>query len=100
MLTKLILLAKGETLNRLDSIADCFRTTLAQKPKENAVKQELEKHAESIRSTMRATITLNKAAIAAGVPVGGKTGWSGYWEWAKGGFLSEVQILEGEERGE
>ncbi|KAG0127526.1 armadillo-type protein [Tuber indicum] len=98
MLTKLILLAKGETLRRLDSIAECFKTTLNQKPKDNAVKQELEKHAESIRSTMRATVALNRTAIGAGVS--GKAGWSGYWEWAKAVFPNELQVLEGDERAE
>lgn len=95
MLTKLIHLARDETLRRLDNIADCFKNTLAAKPKENAVKQEIEKHHESIRSTMRATLTLN--AEFGGTGTQGKR-WAGYWDWAKTAFIDELQALEAEER--
>lgn len=94
MLTKLIHLAREETLSRLDSISDCFRTTLSTKPKENAVKQEIEKHHESIRSTMRATLTLNGEFGGSG----GQKKWAAYWEWAKTAFMDELQALEAEDR--
>ncbi|KAH8148486.1 uncharacterized protein LAJ45_07589 [Morchella importuna] len=94
MLTKLIHLAREETLCRLDSISDCFRTTLSTKPKENAVKQEIEKHHESIRSTMRATLTLNGEFGGSG----GQKKWAAYWEWAKTAFMDELQALEAEDR--
>lgn len=95
MLTKLIHLARDETLRRLDSIADCFKATLSQKPKENAVKQELEKHHESIRSTMRATLTLNGEFGGSGTQ---QKRWASYWDWAKTAFMEELQALEAEER--
>src|SRR5690606_5892784 len=50
MLPKLIQIAHRETIARLESIAEKFRATLSFKPKDNAVKQELEKNAELIRS--------------------------------------------------
>jgi cullin-associated NEDD8-dissociated protein 1 len=95
MLTKLIHLARGETQRRLDNIADCFKATLSQKPKENAVKQELEKHHESIRSTMRATLTLNGEFGGLGTQ---QKRWTSYWDWAKTAFIDELQALEAEER--
>ncbi|KAL7274746.1 hypothetical protein RUND412_002334 [Rhizina undulata] len=96
MLTKLIRLAREETLLRLDAIGECFKNTLSQKPKENAVKQELEKHAESIRSTMRATLALNKEFPVAGCMQQRK--WLSYWDWVKVAFVNDIHALEGEER--
>ncbi|KAF8425206.1 armadillo-type protein [Tirmania nivea] len=102
MLTKLTLLAKDETLARVDDISEKFKTTLSFKPKDNAVKQELEKHAELVRSTLRASVAVNKecgAALLGDNPAGRGKKWLQYWEWVRGVFPSELRGLEMEEKG-
>ncbi|KAI5811207.1 armadillo-type protein [Peziza echinospora] len=102
MLTKLTVLARDETIARVDDISDRFRTTLSFKPKDNAVKQELEKHAELVRSTLRASIAVNRecgAALVGDTPAGRGKKWLAYWEWVRGVFGGEVRGLEMEESG-
>lgn len=100
MLTKLTTRARDETLARIDDISDRFRTTLSFKPKENAVKQELEKHAELVRSTLRASMAVNRecgAAANADHPTGRGKRWVSYWEFVKSMFPVELRQLEVEE---
>ncbi|PSN66037.1 TIP120-domain-containing protein [Corynespora cassiicola Philippines] len=85
MLTKLMALAPEQTSARLESIAENFRAVLAIKPKENAVKQELEKLQEGCKGILKVSVLLNKQ-------VGSDSGstshedpqlrvWSTYWDW-------------------
>ena len=102
MLTKLTVLAKDETLARVDDISEKFKTTLSFKPKDNAVKQELEKHAELVRSTLRASVAVNKecgAALLGDNHASRGKKWLQYWEWVRGIFPSELRGLEMEETG-
>ncbi|RPB29718.1 TIP120-domain-containing protein [Terfezia boudieri ATCC MYA-4762] len=102
MLTKLTVLAKDETLARVDDISEKFKTTLSFKHKDNAVKQELEKHAELVRSTLRASVAVNKecgAALLGDNPAGRGKKWLQYWEWVRGTFPLELRGLEMEETG-
>lgn len=102
MLTKLTVLAKDETLARVDDISEKFKTTLSFKPKDNAVKQELEKHAELVRSTLRASVAVNKecgAALLGDNSTGRGKKWLQYWEWVRGIFPAELRGLEMEETG-
>ena len=102
MLTKLTILAKDETVTRVDDISEKFRTTLSFKPKDNAVKQELEKHAELVRSTLRASVAVNKECghiLTGDSPTGRGKKWLQYWDWVRGSFISEVRALELEEVG-
>ncbi|KAF2734509.1 TIP120-domain-containing protein [Polyplosphaeria fusca] len=84
MLTKLMMLAPEDTHNRLEAIAENFRAVLMIKPKENAVKQELEKLQEGSKGVLKVSIALNKKL---GTESGGAHEdpqlrfWSTYWEW-------------------
>jgi len=61
MLTKLVVLDPDETSRRLDAIADYFRTIISLKLKDNAVKQEVEKQEEAVKSVLRVTLLLHAA---------------------------------------
>lgn len=85
MLTKLMLLAPEQTHSRLETIAENFRAVLSIKPKDNAVKQELEKLQEGSKGVLKVSVLLNKQ-------MGTESGvqghddpklrsWAGYWEW-------------------
>lgn len=90
MVSKLVFLAPEETARRLDSIAAAFRHTMATKLKDNAVKQEIEKQNEAIKSVLRVSLLLgeklpaslaNASGVgAAGTPGVVNTAWNVYWE--------------------
>lgn len=102
MLTKLVVLDPDETARRLDAIADCFRTILSTKLKENAVKQEIEKQDEAVRSVVRVTLLLHNAIPAASSTMGAQGGqhqtWRAYWEWVEKDFEGQVKMLREEGR--
>ena len=83
MLTKLSALDPDETLRRLDSIAEKFRVILNYKPKENSVKQEVEKATEASKAVLTVTVRLHNAFPAASGAGSGvqSQNWKGYWEW-------------------
>lgn len=98
MITKLIALAPEETVRRLDPIAERFQAILAFKPKENAVKQEVEKAQEASKGVLRVTVRLHMAFP--GASSGTADGqvqcqiWRGYWEWVGKDFKSQLQATE------
>ena len=98
MLTKLIVLDPEETVRRLDSIAERFRAVLSFKPKENAVKQEVEKANEASKGVLKVTILLNNvfsgAASSLANPQG--QGWRTYVEWAAKDFRLQFHAMEQE----
>jgi cullin-associated NEDD8-dissociated protein 1 len=100
MLTKLITLDPDETARRLDAIADCFRTILSMKLKDNAVKQEVEKQAEAGRGVLRVTMLLHAHIPAASSGVGANSGqhqtWRTYWEWVEKDFEAQLRGLRDE----
>ena len=92
LLTKLIVLDPNSLLLQLDPIAEAFKKILTFKPKENAVKQEVEKANEASKAVLTVTVRLGiafpgasggkdgaSAAAAAGGVAG--QGWRSYWEW-------------------
>lgn len=92
MLPKLIQIAHRETIARLESIAEKFRATLSFKPKDNAVKQELEKNAELIRSTLRATVVIQRElGSEAGKP------WQQFYEGVQQSWAGDIKAIENEE---
>lgn len=98
MLTKLIDLDPEETTRRLDGIAERFRSILAFKPRENAVKQEVEKAAEASKGVLKVTVLLHNAYPAAsGVStnVQGQA-WKGYWDWVGKEFKGQLTAMENE----
>ena len=85
MLSKLMILAPEQTHSRLETIAENFRAVLSIKPKDNAVKQELEKLHEGCKGVLKVSVLLNKQ-------MGTESGvqghddpqlrvWAAYWEW-------------------
>jgi cullin-associated NEDD8-dissociated protein 1 len=98
MLTKLIVLDPEETVRRLDSIAERFRSVLAVKPKENAVKQEVEKVMEATKGVLKVTVHLHNAFPAASDSVTGHQGqlWKAYWDWVGKDFKSPLLAMQQE----
>ncbi|KAK6526797.1 hypothetical protein TWF281_009998 [Arthrobotrys megalospora] len=94
MLGKLVVIGKDDVIKRLDSIAEKYKATLSIKPKENAVKQELEKMSELHRSILRTTLTISGQV---GGAASHEQGWLGFYEWAKQNHGSEMSSLEKEE---
>ncbi|KAF2718926.1 TIP120-domain-containing protein [Polychaeton citri CBS 116435] len=79
VLSKLISIVPAESARRLDSLAQQFRTVLAFKPKENAVKQELEKLAEQNKAIIKITVAFNRSLPEAG----DSRAWRDYFDWVR-----------------
>jgi cullin-associated NEDD8-dissociated protein 1 len=96
ILMKLIDLAPDQTHSRLESIATQFRTVLSIKPKENAVKQEIEKLQEGSKGVLKVSIILNKKL---GADSGAHedphiAAWSSYWDWVNKEFPALMRTVQ------
>ena len=102
MVTKLLALTPEETFRRLDSIAERYQAILSFKPKENAVKQEIEKAEEATKAALKTTIRLHNAFPAAGTGASGAatSTWRGYWEYVNKEFRILLQSAEMEIKSE
>jgi cullin-associated NEDD8-dissociated protein 1 len=102
MLAKLVVLDPDETARRLDPLAECFRSILSVKLKDTAVKQEVEKQDEAIKSTLRVTLLLHiaipSAASATGPQAGHHQTWRSYWEWVEKDFEPQLRTLRDESK--
>ncbi|KAI9844645.1 MAG: hypothetical protein M1838_002100 [Thelocarpon superellum] len=98
MLTKLITLDADETGRRLDGIAEKFRIILSTKPKENAVKQEVEKAEEASKGVLRVSMQIHRRfPMAGGAAVSGQNQvWRSYWEWTRKEFSMPIKAMEEE----
>ncbi|KAF3918054.1 hypothetical protein ABW21_db0205353 [Orbilia brochopaga] len=94
MLGKLVVIGKEDIIKRLDSIAEKYKATLSIRPKENAVKQELEKIAELNRSILRTTLTIQ---VHVGTGANHEQAWLAYHDWVKNNYGPEMASLEKEE---
>jgi cullin-associated NEDD8-dissociated protein 1 len=101
MLTKLMVVAPDQVHARLESIAENFRTVLVIKPKDNAVKQEIEKIHEGAKGVLKVSVTLNKQIGTEGVS--GTTQedpqlrvWSQYWEWISKEHAAALKLVSEE----
>ncbi|KAJ4290483.1 hypothetical protein N0V90_010700 [Kalmusia sp. IMI 367209] len=85
MVTKLMALAPEQTHQRLQTISEQCRAVLLIKPKENAVKQELERISDGGKGVLKLSVLLNKQ-------MGTESGvqghddpqlrvWASYWEY-------------------
>lgn len=102
MLSKLVYIDAEETSRHLDSIAERYRSILAFKAKENAVKQEVEKLNEANKGVLKATLLLHEvvpAKSSAGNNVQSEK-WKGYWDWVKENFRSQLAVMEQELRSQ
>lgn len=114
MVAKLASMDPDETLRRLGAIAEAYRAVLSTKLKDGAVKQDVEKHAESVRSVLRVSLILQEkvggglgggAGGVGGVGVGvggageekvGGAAWAAYWEWVVKEFAAQLKALREE----
>lgn len=99
MFGKLLALAPAdESFRRLGKVAAAFRTVLSQKPKENAVKQDLERMQEQSKGVVKASVAVERELpIADGLGVEMR-GWRDYWEWVRKEFAALVKAAEDEWR--
>lgn len=95
MTSKLITIAPEETERRLDALSERYMIVLSFKPKENAVKQELEKAQEASLGILKITKELSKAFPGAEAS-GELHKWNGYMEWVRKAFASQFQSLDAE----
>ncbi|KAJ5371362.1 Cullin-associated NEDD8-dissociated protein 1 C-terminal part [Penicillium cataractarum] len=95
MTSKLVIIAPEETERRLDALSERYTTVLSFKPKENAVKQELEKAQEASLGILKTTKELSKAFPGAEAS-SDLHKWKGYMEWVRKNFASQWQSLDSE----
>ncbi|KAF2835379.1 cullin-associated NEDD8-dissociated protein-like protein [Patellaria atrata CBS 101060] len=98
MLTKLIVLAPDETRARLEAIAERFRSVLIIKPKENAVKQEVEKIREASKGVIKVSLQLNKVLAQ---DLGSHSDptvrrWIEFWDWVRKEMAPTLKTVEDE----
>ena len=95
MTSKLIAIAPEETEKRLDALSDNYTTVLSFKPKDNAVKQELERAQEASLGILKITKELSTAFP------GAETSnelhkWKRYMEFVRKTFPVQWQSLASE----
>ena len=102
MLTELMILDADETSRRLDSIAEAFKRVLSFKPKENAVKQELEKLDEARSLVLKTSVALHTAFpnVTSPTSTGQAPIWSQYWEWIWKENRAQLLMLEADLKAE
>ncbi|KAJ5083444.1 hypothetical protein N7456_012871 [Penicillium angulare] len=93
MTSKLIISAPDETERRLDSLSEGYLTVLSFKPKENAVKQELEKAQEATQGILKVTKELSKSFPGA-ESSNDLHKWRGYMDWVRKNFTSQFSNLD------
>ncbi|KAF5864859.1 hypothetical protein ETB97_006085 [Aspergillus alliaceus] len=93
MTSKLTTLAPEETQRSLDALSERYSVVLSFKPKENAVKQELEKAQEASMGILKITRELSKAFPNA-ESSGEHHKWKAYMEWVRKTFSSQLKSLD------
>jgi cullin-associated NEDD8-dissociated protein 1 len=97
MLSKLVFLAPEETWNRLGELTEPFRAIIGHKPKENAVKQELEKSTEAQKGVFKVSIQINKSIVESASRSDARVqSWNAYWDWAANEHKQLRMIVEEE----
>lgn len=97
VLSKLQVIAPSESVRRLDPLSQQFRAVLAFKPKENAVKQELEKLSEHSKAVVKISLSFNKAFGSEAAADGSGRAWKEYMEWMRRDFPTYVKNAQEEE---
>lgn len=95
MISKLATVDPAETWRRLPALSEKFKIVLSQKPKENAVKQEIEKLDEANAAVVRTSLELDKRfSLAASESGGEMVAWKGYLDWMRKEFAVLVRQLQ------
>ncbi|TGZ79435.1 TIP120-domain-containing protein [Ascodesmis nigricans] len=92
MVAKLANVAKEETAKRVEVLADAMKKVLSEKPKENAVKQELERHKEGVRGVIKLAIALQRDVAPVLAP-GAAARWKAFREWLGNAFQMDVKAI-------
>ncbi|OJJ44923.1 hypothetical protein ASPZODRAFT_153258 [Penicilliopsis zonata CBS 506.65] len=95
MTGRLITLAPEDTLRHLDGLSERYTAVLSFKPKENAVKQELEKASEASLGVLKVSRDLARAFPTAELD-GHHLKWKAYMEWVRKTFAPQLKNLEAE----
>lgn len=102
MITKLLILSPEETFKRLAALSEHFRVVLSNKPKDHAVKQEIEKMSEASKGVLKVSLQINKAYPDLFGPGANENpnskAWVDYWEWVKKEVVGLLKIVEEEVR--
>lgn len=93
VLGKLLFINPPESMRKLESLAQHFRAVLSFKPKENAVKQELEKVGEQNKAVVKVSVQFSKALNA-----DENRAWKDYSEWVRRDFPAMIKSAEEELR--
>lgn len=93
MTSKMIKIAPEDTERHLDALSEHYTTVLSFQPKENAVKQELEKAQEASLGILKVTRELSKAFPNAEAS-GDHHKWKTYMEWVRRTFSTQLTTLE------
>ncbi|GAM34620.1 hypothetical protein TCE0_015r02312 [Talaromyces pinophilus] len=95
MTAKLINLAPEEVRRQLDALSERYTAVLTFKPKENAVKQEIEKAQEASLGILKISRDLDKTFPAA--EIGGEhLKWKSYVDWIRKSFQPQLRNLDAE----
>lgn len=95
MTSKLITIAPAETEHYLNALSERYTAVLSFKPKENAVKQELEKAQEASLGILKITKELSTAFPGAETSADLQK-WKNYLEWVRKTFVTQYQSLDAE----
>ncbi|KAJ5690746.1 hypothetical protein N7462_005138 [Penicillium macrosclerotiorum] len=95
MTSKLMSIVPAETERRLDAFSERYTTVLSFKPKDNAVKQELEKAQEASLGILKVTKELSKTFPGAEASAELHK-WKGYMEFVRKTFAQQFQSLDSE----
>lgn len=92
-------MAPEESRRRLRELAEAFRQVLTVKPKENAVKTEIDRLQESQKGILKVSILIQRNLVdgdiasqtlisghSAGAEDNVMTYWKAYWDWARKTF--------------
>lgn len=99
VLSKLLTIVPSESARRLNVLASHFRAVLSFKPKDNAVKQELEKVAEQQKAVIKVSVLFNKA-LGLDASVDELRAWKDYNDFMKKDFPNMFKAAEDEMRNQ
>ncbi|KAL8737976.1 MAG: hypothetical protein Q9181_001158 [Wetmoreana brouardii] len=102
MLAKLVALDPEETGRHLEPIAERYRSILTFKPKDTAVKQEVEKLNEANKGVLKVTLLLHDTLPASTNVANSLQSekWQGYWDWVAKEFRGQLAGVEQEAKSQ
>ncbi|KAL9109813.1 MAG: hypothetical protein Q9227_005516 [Pyrenula ochraceoflavens] len=93
LVIRLAQIAPEESRQRLTSLSENFKVVLSRKPKDTAVKQEIEKMSEANAGVVRTTLELERHFGNGGEAIE-TMGWKSYLEWLRRDFAHLIREVE------